>query len=107
MKISNKLVSNSNNLIPVILSLLWSLLVIFEFFTTVPILNKTNKLEGSGMFIIGLLMLSSIMFLFTFLWILISNVINKVKFYIDIQYSFMILIIWLLWFLSVNILKHK
>jgi len=98
-----KLVSNRNNVIPVITSVLWSFLVIFQFFTTVPNLDKTNKLEGSGMFIIGLLMLSSIVFLFTLLWIIISNVINKVKFYIDIQYSFMILIIWLLWFLSVII----
>jgi hypothetical protein len=53
------------------------------------------------MFIIGLLMFSSIIFLLTLLWIIISNIINKVKFYIDIQYSFMILIIWVLWFLSV------
>ena len=96
-----KLVSNRNNLIPVIASVLWSIFVIFQFFTTVPNLDKTNRVEGSSMFIIGLLMFSSIIFLFTFLWILISNIVNKVKFYIDIQYSFMIIIIWLLWFLSV------
>ena len=98
-----KLVSNRNNLISVIASVLWSVFVIFQFFTTVPNLDKTNRVEGSSMFIIGLLMFSSIIFLFTFLWILISNIVNKVKFYIDIQYSFMIIIIWLLWFLSVLI----
>lgn len=96
-----KLVSNRNNLIPVIASVLWSIFIIFQFLTTVKTLDKTNRVEGSSMFIIGLLMFSSIIFLLTLLWIIISNVINKVKFYIDIQYSFMILIIWVLWFLSV------
>ena len=91
-----KLVSNSYNLIPAIISLLWTLFTVCLFFTVIPTMNKTNKLEGSGMFIVGLLMFSSIVFFFVLLWIIISNIINKVKFYTDIQYSMIILITWVL-----------
>jgi|GEM_PF-2407258 len=97
-----KLVSNYYNLIPAIISVLWNLFTIFLFFTAIPTMNKTNKLEGSGMFIIGLLMFSSIVFFFVFLWIIISNVLNKIKFYTDIQYSLMILIVWIIWFISIQ-----
>jgi hypothetical protein len=48
------------------------------------------------MFIIGMLMFSSIVFFFVLLWIIISNIINKVKFYTDIQYSLIILITWVM-----------
>jgi hypothetical protein len=48
------------------------------------------------MFIIGMLMFSSIVFFFVMLWIIISNIINKVKFYTDIQYSLIILITWVM-----------
>ena len=61
-----KLVSNQKNLIPVKISLIWSFLVILQFLTSIPKLDKTNKIEGSGMFIIGLLMISFIIFLITF-----------------------------------------
>lgn len=91
-----KLVSNQKNLIPVTISLIWSFLVILQFLTSIPKLDKTNKIEGSGMFIIGLLMISSILFFITFFWIIISNIINKQKFYIDVHYSLTILLIWII-----------
>lgn len=97
-----KFVANYYNLIPAIISVLWSFFTIFLFFTAIPTMNKANKLEGSSMFIIGLLMFSSIVFFFVFLWIIISNVINKIKFYTDIQYSLMILIVWIIWFISIQ-----
>jgi hypothetical protein len=93
---NKKLVSNSYNLIPAIIALLWSLFTILLFFTVIPTMNKTNKLEGAGMFIIGMLMFSSFVFFFVLLWIIISNIINKVKFYTDIQYSLIILITWVM-----------
>ncbi len=91
-----KLVSNQKNLIPVKISLIWSFLVILQFLTSIPKLDKTNKIEGSGMFIIGLLMISFIIFLITFFWIIISNILNKHKFYIDVHYSLFILFIWII-----------
>jgi hypothetical protein len=89
-----KIVSNRTNLIPALISIFWSFFVVLQFFTSIPNLDQNNKLEGSGMFIIGLLILSIIVCVLTLLWIIISNIINKIKFYIDIQYSLMILLIW-------------
>lgn len=91
-----KIVSNSNNLAPAIISVLWSFFIIFQFFTTIPNLDRTNKVEGSGMFMIGLLLISLIVFIGTLFWIIISNFINKKRFYIDIQFSLMILIVWVI-----------
>lgn len=89
----NKLVKNQNNLIPVVISIMWCLFTIFEFFTTIPELDQNNRHEGSSIFIFGLIMLSIIIFFLTLLWIIISNLINKMSFYVDTQYSLMIIII--------------
>jgi len=89
----NKLVKNQNNLTPVIISIIWCLFTIFQFFTTVPELDQNNRHEGSSMFILGLIMLSIIVFFLTLFWIIISNLISKMSFYVDTQYSLMIIII--------------
>ena len=89
----NKLVKNQNNLIPVILSILWCLFLLFEFFTTIPKLDQNNRYEGASMFIFGLIILSVILFFLTLIWIIISNVMNKMRFYVDTQYSFLILFV--------------
>ena len=69
-----KFVANYYNLIPAIISVLWSFFIIFLFFTAIPTMNKANKLEGSSMFIIGLLMFSSIVFFFVFLGIVLGGI---------------------------------
>jgi len=89
----NKLVKNHNNLIPAIISILWCLFLLFEFFTTIPELDENNRHEGSSMFIFGLIIFSVIIFFLTLLWIIISNVMNKIRFYVDTQYSFLILFV--------------
>ena len=89
----NKLVTNPKNLIPVIISIIWCLFMIFEFFTTIPELDQNNRHEGSSMFLFGLIMLSTIIFFLTLLWIIISNIMNKMRFYVDTQYSLMIIIV--------------
>lgn len=67
--------------------------MIFEFFTTIPELDQNNRHEGSSMFLFGLIMLSTIIFFLTLLWIIISNIMNKMRFYVDTQYSLMIIIV--------------
>jgi hypothetical protein len=67
--------------------------MIFEFFTTIPELDQNNRNEGSSMFLFGLIMLSTIIFFLTLLWIIISNIMNKMIFYVDTQYSLMIIIV--------------
>lgn len=89
----DKLLKNPKNLFPVIINVLWCLFVVLQFFTTVPNLDQNNRYDGSGMFIIGLLLLSSIVFLISLIWIIISNIMCKVKFYLDIQYCFIIFLV--------------
>jgi hypothetical protein len=86
-----KIVKNNFNLMPAIISVAWCFFIVFQFFTTIPDLDKNNKYEGASTFIMGLILFSMFLFAISLIWIVVSNVFNKIKFYVDIHYSFLIL----------------
>ena len=88
IKISNRL-----NYIPSIINIFWSLIILFIFIVRIP---ETSTKPDGGMLIIGIIIISIIIFLLTSLYIIIVNLYQKTKIYLDLYFNFIPVIILLI-----------
>jgi hypothetical protein len=85
IKISNKL-----NYIPAIINIIWSLIILFLFIVRIP--ESSTKPDG-GMLIIGIIIISIIIFIISLIYIFVVNLYNKTKIYLDLYLAFFPVII--------------
>ena len=85
IKISNKL-----NYIPAIINIIWSLIILFIFIVRVP---ETSTKPDGGMLIIGIIIISITIFLISLLYIIVVNLYNKTKIYLDLSFTFIPVVI--------------
>ena len=91
-------ISNKINIIPVSINIIWSILLLYQFFIRIPEFEM-HLPDKASYLIFGMILITGFIFFITLLYILVSNFYNKFKFYSDVYYSFMpILILFLIIF---------
>lgn len=87
IKIVNKI-----NLIPAVVNIFWSILILYQFFFRVPSFDNQHP-DGASYFIVGIIIVSFLIFLGSLIFIRLVNLFKKVKFYSDMYFAFIPIII--------------
>ena len=86
---------NKLNNIPIIVNLIWSSFILYQFIFCVSEFGK-NSPDGAGYFIIGIIIFSILIFISTLIYTLFANFYLKVKIYSDLIFVFIPIIILLI-----------
>ncbi len=87
LRITNKL-----NKIPVIISLIWSVFIFYQFIFRVPEFENQRP-EGASHFIFATIILTGLIFLVSLIYLVIANLFMKMKIYLDLGYVFIPIIL--------------
>lgn len=80
-------ISNRNNIIPVWISIIWAVFLLYQFIFRIPQF-ETQKPDGASYLIFGMVIFTGLILLGTIIYIVISNLFIKTKIYSDIIYAF-------------------
>ena len=78
---------NKVNRIPAVINVLWSIFIAYQFIFRVPSFDNQHP-DGASYFIVGIIIITGIVFLGSFIFIVLANILNKVKFYSDLHFVF-------------------
>lgn len=78
---------NKLNIVPAVINVLWSFFIAYQFIIRVPTFDNQGP-DGASFFIVGIIMMTGIVFLGSIIFIVLANVFNKIKFYSDLYFAF-------------------
>ena len=85
-------ISNKKNIVPIIINMIWTLFVLWQFLITVPKFELQGP-DGASYMILGLIFISGLIFFSSLVYILISNLYMKVKMYSDLVFVFIPIVV--------------
>ena len=80
-------IRNKLNTLPATINIIWSVILIFLFIFRVPEF-ETQKPDGAGILIFGIIIISLFLFISSLLFISLVNLYFKSKIYLDIYFAF-------------------
>lgn len=78
---------NKINIVPAVINVLWSIFIAYQFIFRVPTFDNQRP-DGASFFIVGIIMMTGIVFLGSIIFIVLANILNEVKFYSDLHFAF-------------------
>lgn len=80
-------ISNRINKPIVIFNILWSIIILYVFIFRIPEFEN-EKPDGASYAITGLLLITFFILIISLISILVANIYNKIRFYLDLHFAF-------------------